>query len=266
VIPKSGLYTGRVVHSRVRPRAHRLSYRCYWILLDLDEISALSKKLRLFSYNRFNAFSIRDVDHGTGQRQSLKAQVKRHLFEAGIDLSNGKVLLLAMPRVLGYAFNPISIYYCYRPEGRLVALVYEVHNTFKQRHSYLIAVDPDSSQNNISQRCEKRLYVSPFLKMDLRYEFDVIEPFANVRLTVRASDPNRLLLSATLAGDRSDLTDANLLKVFFGHPLLTVKVIAAIHWEAARLWWKGMRVYVRPNPPASPVTAFTAKCGDRNDE
>lgn len=263
MIPKSGVYTGRVVHSRVWPRAHRLSYRCYWILLDLDEIPALSKKLRLFSYNRFNVFSIRDVDHGTGQRQSLKVQVKKHLFDAGFDLSDGKVLLLAMPRVLGYAFNPISVYYCYRPDGRLVAVVYEVHNTFNQRHSYLIGVGPESSQN-ISQCCEKRFYVSPFLKMDLRYEFDVIEPFANVRLTVRASDPNRLLLSATLAGDRSNLTDANLLKVFFSHPLLTVKVIAAIHWEAARLWWKGMRLYARPNPPTSPVTAFADKRGDGN--
>jgi uncharacterized protein len=263
--PASGLYVGRVAHNRMCPRRHRLSYRCYWFLLDLNEIPALGKRLCLFSHNRFNAFSIRDIDYGEGQERSLRSQVEQRLLKAGVDLAGGKILLLAMPRILGYAFNPISVYYCYRADGTLAALVYEVHNTFRQRYSYLIAVEPSAS-SEITQRCEKRFYVSPFLKMDLNYEFSVVEPLANVRLAVRASDGDQLILTATLSGRRTELTDANLIKVFFTHPLLTLKVIAAIHWEAVRLWSKGIQLIVRPEPPASQITpGVAAERGDWND-
>ncbi len=127
----SALYIGRVIHRRLRPRVHRLAYRSYWLLLDLDEVPALARRLKLFSLNRFNLFSFHDADHGSGTTKPLRAQIEANLSAAGIDLEGGKILLLAMPRLLGYAFNPLSIYFCYAQDGTLAALIYEVHNTFR---------------------------------------------------------------------------------------------------------------------------------------
>ncbi|MEQ1715545.1 MAG: DUF1365 family protein [Hyphomicrobium sp.] len=253
----SALYTGRVVHARLSPRRHRLSYSCYWLLLDLDDLTALDRRLRFFSHNRFNLMCLADADHGAGLGKPLKAEAQRHLSDAGIDIAGGKVLLLAMPRILGYGFNPISIYFCHRADGELAALIYEVHNTFQQRHSYLIATESGSADGHVLQQCSKRFYVSPFLGMDLTYDFDVEEPGEAVRVGVRVSGSNGLVLTASLAGRRQALTDRALLRVFLTHPLLTLKVMAAIHWEALRLWWKGVRLVPRGEPPEKPVTTIT---------
>lgn len=248
----SALYVGRVTHHRLRPRRHRLAYRTYWLLLDLDELPALSRRLRLLAYNRFNLFSVHDEDHGSGEQKPLRAQIETHLAGAGIDLAGGKVLLLAMPRLLGYAFNPLSVYFCYRRDGTLSALVYEVHNTFRQRHSYVIAVAGDAGA--VQQHCAKRFYVSPFLDMEMRYDFRVEAPGDAVRVTVRGSDRDGDLIAATLFGRRETLTDTRLLRLFFSHPLLTLKVTLAIHFEASLLWLKGLRLRPRPAAPERPVT------------
>jgi len=134
----STLYVGSVMHRRLRPRRHRLRYRVFWMLLDLDEIERLPRVLRLFSHNRFNAVSFHDADHGDGSATPLRAQVERHLAAAGIALGGGAIRLLCMPRILGYGFNPLSVYFCYQRSGLLAAILYEVHNTFGERHSYLI--------------------------------------------------------------------------------------------------------------------------------
>lgn len=258
--PASALYSGRVVHSRLRPRRHKLSYSCYWVLFDLDELDTLDTRLKLFSHNRFNLFSLRDRDHGLGNDADLCAQARTHLKTSGIDTQGGKILLLAMPRVLGYVFNPISIYFCYHPDGRLAALIYEVHNTFGQRHSYLVAKSAGEDEcPEIAQRCEKGFYVSPFLDMKLTYDFNVLQPGERVRVGVRASDDDGLMLTAALEGTRQPLSDAALLKTFVRTPLLTVKVVAAIHWEALKLWMKGIRLVPRPPPPIHPVTAVPEK-------
>ena len=138
---RSTLYAGTVMHRRVRPRAHRLRYRVFWMLLDLDEIAALPHILRLFSHNRFNAVSFFDNDHGDGSGRPLRAQVEEHLQAAGIAPDGGPIRLLCMPRVFGYGFNPLSVYFCYQRDGSLAAMLYEVHNTFGERHSYLIPVE-----------------------------------------------------------------------------------------------------------------------------
>ena len=137
-MPSSGVYVGSVVHSRLRPRRHRLSYSCYWLLMDLDALEAISRRLRVFSLERFNLFSFYNRDHGTGISISSRDQAEGHLMRAGIDTEGGKIFLLTMPRILGHGFNPLSVYYCYRKDGAVAALIYEVHNTFGQRHSYLI--------------------------------------------------------------------------------------------------------------------------------
>lgn len=240
------------MHRRIRPKAHKLRYRVFWTLLDLDELPLLGEKLRLFSPGRFNLFGFYTADHGDGSAVPLRTQAEKHLADAGIDLDGGRIALLCMPRILGFVFNPISVYYCYRRDGALAALIYEVHNTFGQRHSYLIPVEaaPDEA---LEQRCLKSFYVSPFMDMDIAYTFRIRKPAERIALAIQGADASGPVIVASLAGERRPLTDGALLKAFFLFPLLTLKVVAGIHWEALKLWIKGMRL--RPRPPApAPVT------------
>lgn len=249
---RSTLYAGAVMHRRLRPRPHRLRYRVFWMLLDLDEIDSLPRGLRLFSHNRFNAVSFYDADHGDGSGRPLRPQVERHLETAGIDLEGGSIRLLCMPRIFGYGFNPLSVFFCYRNDGSLAALLYEVHNTFNQRHSYLIPVAASAAV--IDQQCRKKFYVSPFMDMDLGYRFRVAVPGDRISVAISAADRDGPLLTAALNGRRRVLTDGTLFRLLLGYPLLTLKVIGAIHWHAARLWLKGARLRPRPAAPAMPVT------------
>jgi len=249
----SALYVGSVMHRRVAPRRHRLRYRSFWLLIDLDETDALDR-LRLFSRNRFNLISFHDADHGDGGTRPLRAYVERTLAEHAIHWDGGRVALLCMPRILGYVFNPLSIYFCYRRDGSLAALLYEVRNTFGQMHSYLLPVVTDTPL--VHQRCAKVFYVSPFLGMDLTYDFRVAPPAGKVSVVVSASDARGPVLVASLAGERRELSDRALALAWLTHPLLTLKVVGAIHWEALRIWWKGIRLQPRPPAPAHPVTAM----------
>lgn len=248
----SCLYTGTVMHRRFKPRAHRLNYRVFWALLDLDELPRLSDRLRLFSLEGFNLFGWHNSDHGDGSSRPLRQQVETHLAAAGIALDGGAIRLLCMPRLLGFVFNPLSIYYCYHRNGTLKALLYEVHNTFGQRHSYLIPADAGAS-GPLEQRCLKAFYVSPFMDMDITYHFRVQPPADRVTLVIEGADAQGPVLTASLAASRQALTDATLLRTFFSFPLMTLKVVAGIHWEAVKLWLKGLRL--RPRPPApAPLT------------
>ena len=168
---QSAIYVGSVMHRRLRPRPHRFRYRAFWLLLDLDELDHLSASLRWFSYNRRNLFSLFDTDHGDGTATPLRRQAEAQLASAGIALPGGRIALLCMPRTLGYSFNPLSIYFCYDADGRLSALIHQVHNTFGERHSYVLAVE--GAQQTQHQRCRKKFYVSPFLDMDLTYDFRI---------------------------------------------------------------------------------------------
>jgi hypothetical protein len=255
---RSALYVGSVMHRRLRPRPHRLRYRVFWMLLDLDEIDDLAGRLRLFSRNRFNAVSFHDADHGNASRKPLREQVEGHLSEAGIETGGGAIKLLCMPRIFGYGFNPLSIYFCYRSDGSLAALIYEVHNTFGERHSYLISVDR-SAGAVVDQHCQKAFYVSPFMDMDVTYAFRIAAPAERLTVAIRTGDKAGLLLVAALAGERVTLTDRALLRALLTHPLLTLKVIGAIHWHALRMSLKGYRLRSRPNPPPIPVTIVNAK-------
>jgi uncharacterized protein len=250
---QSALYVGRVMHKRFRPKAHRLSYACYWLLLDLDRLGDLAGQLRFFSHNRFNVFGVYDKDHGDGSETSLRKQIDNQLQVAGIDLNGGRIFLLTMPRILGFVFNPLSVYYCFDREDRLAALVYEVHNTFQQRHSYVFGLDPNGS-TAFEHGCPKAFYVSPFLDMKLRYGFKSHAPRGAAQLIISVDDGAGPVLKASLAGQRRALTDRGLLRVFFTHPLVTAKVVAAIHLEALRLWWKGVKLVPRPEPPVDPTT------------
>lgn len=254
----SALYVGRVAHQRLRPLRHRLSYRVFWLLLDLDELPTLSRRLRFFSLNRFNLLALHERDHGADDGRSLRAQLDEQLLAAGLQ-AGGPIHLLTMPRILGFVFNPLSVFFSHRPDGVLQAILYEVNNTFGERHSYLVAVPPDEARAGlIRQDCAKALHVSPFLPVQhTRYTFRVRPPQAQqeaLRLSITVRDAQGPVLHASLEARRRPLVDAALVRVFLAIPLMTVKVVAAILWEALRLWCKGVPLHAHPPAPGQPVS------------
>ena len=251
----SALYVGEVMHRRLRPRIHHLRYRLFSLLLDLDEIDALAGRLRLFSRGRFNLFGFTDADHLDGTATPLKAQIAARMAQTGIDWDHGPVRLLTMPRVLGFAFNPISVWYVHHRSGALAALLYEVNNTFGERHEYLLPVASGAAQAcAIRQSIPKAFHVSPFMGMDMRYDFRVMPPGLKLAIGITGSDAGGPLIAAVHTATRRPLTDAALARVFVTHPLLTVKVVGGILWEAARLWIKRVPVHDHPAPPTESLS------------
>ena len=248
----SGLYEGLVVHQRLRPRRHRLRYRIFQMLIDLDEAPRLDARLRLFGLNRPGLVSFHDKDHGTGDGRPLRPWVEAELAKAGIALEGGAIRLLCMPRVLGQVFNPLSLFFCHHRSGRLAAILYEVNNTFGQRHAYLIPVEGDPGV--VRQACDKAFYVSPLQDMAMAYAFTVRPPAGDLFVAVASSDAEGPMLHAAFTARRAELSDAAILRAFLGAPLLMLKVLAAIHWEALRIWLKGGRFHARPPLPSEPVT------------
>ena len=242
---RSALFAGHVVHQRTRPKRHRLRYSVFYLALDLEEARTIGATLRLFSVNRFNVFGFHERDHGDGSNCPLLGQIRTKLRTAGLD-AGGAIVLLTMPRILGYAFNPLSVYFCYRRnDGLLAAILYEVNNTFGQRHSYLIPATPDAD-GLVRQESAKSLYVSPFLNTEMSYEFLAAPPKERVAISIVARDKEGPVLIARLSGERIPLADRTLLRALLTYPFLTLKVVAAIHWEALRLWLKGVRPTARP--------------------
>ncbi len=240
------------MHRRVRPRLHQLRYRIFSLLLDLDELDGLDRSLRLFSRNRFNLIAFYDGDHGDGSHEPLRAQVERHVLAAGLTDAVGAIELLAMPRVFGFVFNPISLYFCRGRDGALIAVLYEVSNTFGGRHTYVMPVADDGT--DVRQDCAKRFHVSPFLPMNLHYAFRVRAPTDDLLVAINVLDAQGLVLTAVHAGERRELSNAMLARVILTQPLMTLKVVAAILWEAARLWVKRVSVYRHPGQPRQTVS------------
>jgi hypothetical protein len=245
------------MHRRVRPRKHKLSYRVFSMLLDLDELPALEAQGSAFRHNRFGFFSFYDRDHGPGRDAPLKPWVEGELAKAGIDTEGGPIRLLCYPRMLGYGFNPLSVYFCYHRDSRLLAILHQVTNTFHQRHSYLFPVAAEGAELE-RQVCAKEMYVSPFIEMGMTYNFRIKPPGAEIAIAIHESDKDGALLFASFAGKRQPFTAAGLWRLFFSYPLMTLKVIGGIHWEALQLWIKGVPLVRRPAPPPVPVTVIRA--------
>jgi len=254
----SAIYEGVVTHRRFSPASHRLRYRIFMLLLDLDDLSNLASRLRFLRFGHFGLMSFLVADHGDRSGLDLKAYAHERLTEAGI-FADGPVRLLCMPRILGYGFNPLSVYFCYRAEGDLAAILYEVRNTFGERHSYLAAA-PQSGAGPVRQSAPKRFFVSPFMDMDLTYDFEILPPGEAVAVNVSVRRGDDAVLAARFGGQRRSLTDANLLKAWLKHPLLSFKVILGIHWEALRIVGRG--VWLRPRPPL-PAEAVTVGVASR---
>lgn len=236
MVPTPAIYTGHVVHERLRPRRHRLRYGVFALLLDVDDLTGLDGNLRLIRYNRWGLFSVFDEDHGDGR--PIRDWLRARLAAAGYGEAGHRILMLCYPRLFGYVFNPLTVYFCHASDGLLRAIVYEVHNTYGERHAYVLDV-ADPFRAVVRQRCEKRLYVSPFIPMECSYDFRVIAPGDEVNVVIREEDKDGLLLAAAFRGRRRNLTDAALAWMALRYPLMTVKVVVGIHWEALRLWLKG---------------------------
>jgi uncharacterized protein len=247
------LYEGPVMHARLKPFTHRFSYRVFSALIDIDQLGALSLMSALLSVNRFNVLSFHEKDHIDARispvSEGLRAYVNRLCGKADIPPPN-RVLLLAYPRVFGHAFNPISVYYAYGPGGQLSAVIYEVRNTFGARHAYVCPVRPgEFSSAGLRQTCSKRLHVSPFMGMSGKYDFRLAPPGQSLRLRILEHDESGPTLAASFSASANPLTTANLLSALIRIPLLGLKVVGLIHFEALRLWLKGAIFHTSPPPP-----------------
>jgi DUF1365 family protein len=246
---------------------HRFSYRVMSLLIDLDRLDEADRQSPLFAVNRAALYSFNEADHGERDGSSLRAYAQRCAGAHGIDLTGGRVLLMCYPRLLGYTFNPLSAYFCYSASGDLALIIYEVRNTFGDIHPYVLPVQPSEiSAAGVRQQQDKLFYVSPFIEMAMRYHFRVSPPGHSVKLRILETDREGPLLSATFSGRRRSLTTAALLKSLFSLPLVTFKIVAAIHWEALRLWLKGARLVPRANVAGTNAGANTILASShRND-
>ena len=252
------LYVGKVMHARLKPVGHRFSYRVMSLLIDLDRLEAADRQTALFGVNRRALYSFHEADHGERDGSSLRDYAQRQAAQQGIDLTDGRVQLLCYPRLLGYVFNPLSVYICHQANGQLALLIYEVRNTFGDIHAYALPVNSsDVSPAGIRQEQDKQFYVSPFIEMAMRYHFRLVAPKEQIKLRILETDRDGPLLSATFNGRRRALTTRELLRSFVSLPAVTIKIVAAIHWEALRLWWKGVRLVPRRSeePDTSLATA-----------
>lgn len=278
VWPETCVYQGTVVHKRLRPKPHALSYRVFWLLLDLDELDAAASANRLFSLNRWNAVSFHEADHGDKTVMSdppacpgyLAAHARATFSAHGLEQATERIYLLSYPRILNYTFNPISVYFGYDRHGRLTGAIYEVNNTFGERHSYVAHIAAAGAGDEAAKivhahRCEKRLYVSPFTAMAGSYSFRLTAPLANLTLGVLLRDAGGPLLKTHLTARRRPLQDATLARLLVTCPLMTLKVTAGIHFEAAKLWLKGVPLTDKPRGlrySASTIEPSTAPSSD----
>tara|TARA_A100001011_G_C14237253_1_gene811604 strand:+ start:290 stop:1048 length:759 start_codon:yes stop_codon:yes gene_type:complete len=231
----SCIYNGVVTHTRFKPVKHHLKYKTFSLFLDLDEIEKLDKLNPIFSFNKFNIFSFYNKDHGERDGKSLKDWVFNNLKKFNIQQNINKVKLLCYPRIFGYVFNPLSIFYCYE-NNVLKAIFYEVKNTFNEQHTYIFKA---KNKDKIEQTCKKRFYVSPFADMETKYDFKLLHPNKKLFVSIKQTDKEDVILSAVQTGERKEFNLKQLITNFFKYPLMTIKIISAIHFEAFLLWKKG---------------------------
>jgi len=258
----SALYNGVVVHKRVRPVMHSLRYHVFSLLIDCDDLPGLGRRLHLFSYNRLNLCSLHDADHGDGT--PIAAYLRQISAQSGVD-GIERFMMLCYPRVLGYVFNPVTVYFGVNAGNEPLLIVYEVNNTFGERQTYVVPVEQDKPAGTVHQSCAKAFYVSPFNSVDGRYSFHVTPLGEDITVGIALHTEEGPLLKAFFRGQRELLSDRTLAKALARTGWLSVKVISAIHYEALKLWFKGLRLMPRPRRPKSAI-AYVSPPGERGDQ
>jgi len=247
------LYRMRVMHARHQPFPHRFEYRIWTLLLDIDRMQEVDARSRLFAAERPGLVSFRSRDHGARDGSPIRPWVEAALARHGLADCAARIRLLAMPRVAGYVFNPISIYFCDRADGTPGAVLYEVKNTFGDQHGYLARLEGEAPWRH---GADKVMHVSPFIGMESRYEFALGSPGERFAIAIEQADAaGAPLLTATMNGRGVAMTDRALASALATMPFVTAKTMAAIHWQALKLWRKGARFHSRPAPPEPPVSA-----------
>ena len=237
----AAFYQGEVVHERFRPKKHKLRYRVFSMLMDIAELPRLKEYSLFFGYNRWAPLSFFDCDHGPRDGTSLRAWAQETMRNAGIEFDEGPIELLCYPRIFGYVFNPLSVYFCRRRNGDLAAVLYEVHNTHGEQHTYAMPVVRAGSV--IRQSAEKAFFVSPFIGPTATYHFRIVPPNETTSIVIRQEIGSELIMAASFRGNRIPFTTKTTLRTLCMFPLMTVKIFAAIHWEAFKLWRKGFKIF-----------------------
>jgi DUF1365 family protein len=245
------LYSGLVMHQRMRPKSHRFGYRVYSVLMDLDRQDEIGSLSPVLSHNRWNLFSVHDKDHGPADGSPLRPWADDMLAKGGLTRRAAKIMLLCYPRILGAVFNPLSVYYAYDDAHQLVGVIYEVRNTFGERHAYVAKVEPGQlGPAGLRQTRAKLFYVSPLMDMEMRYHFNLKPPGDSVTIRILEHDTKGPILAATFHGEAIAVSTRSLVAEALRVPFLTAKVVGAIHYEALRLWLKGIKLRDRPPAPA----------------
>jgi uncharacterized protein len=244
----AALYPARVMHRRHVKPFYRFVYRIFYVLVDIDRLDAIAAGSRWFSVDRFNLASLRRRDFGD-QSGDLRGWAERTLAAFNVRLAGGRIRMLALPRILGYGFNPITLWYCDHADGSPRAVIAEVHNTFGERHHYVLASDGKPLAYDAVHAKEKCFHVSPFFDLVGRYHFTLSSPDDRLRVLIHETRDDAPLMDATLAAERHDFTDRILLSHILRMPWMTVKVALGIHWEALKLWLRGAKFHRKPPPP-----------------
>ncbi len=235
----SSIYNGTVIHKRFKPKTHFFKYSIFSLLIDLSELKNLDKNIKFFSFNKFNLISFFEKDHGDRDGSSLVNWVKKNLDQNNISSKNIKIKLLCYPRIFGYVFNPLSVFFIYNNSEKLISILYEVKNTFGEQHTYIFKVNDNLKL--FQHNCSKKFHVSPFIEMNCNYFFRILKPGEKISVIIDQYQEDEKILYASQDGTRVDFTSNELLKSYIKHPLMTFKIISAIHFEAFKLWTKGIR-------------------------
>lgn len=238
------LFVGDVMHLRVRPKRHQFRYRVFCLWLDTDRLEETCRPLRRLGCDARALMSFHHADHGPRDGGPLRPWVTALLAAEGRP-APARIMLLCFPRVLGYVFNPLSVYYCYDANDQLTEIIYEVKNTFGDQHPYVARVEFDAD-GCARHAQDKEFFVSPFIDMEKTYAFTIRPPADKLALKIRESDADGAYLFATWNGEAEKLTDKALRRRFWTHPLLTIGVVFGIHWQALRLFLKGVRFLGHP--------------------
>jgi len=235
----SAIYNGTVIHKRFKPKVHSFKYSVFSLLIDLSELEILDKKISFFSLNKFNLISFFEKDHGDRDGSSLKNWVIKQLQNYQINTENIKIKLLCYPRIFGYVFNPLSVFYIYNENENITAILYEVKNTFGEQHTYVFKINDD--QKLLQHNCSKKFHVSPFIEMNCSYFFRLLKPGQKILVIIDQYQEQDKILYASQDGTRMEFNSKELLKSYLKHPIMTFKIIIAIHYEAFNLWVKGIK-------------------------
>jgi len=226
----ASLYECAITHVRTAPLRNEFTYRTYMWLVDLDQLPRSGPLA-----------SFRAADHLGDPRRAIRENIDVFLRARGIDLDGGRVLMLAHGRVFGYVFNPLSLYWCHAADGRLACVVAEVHNTYGERHAYLLRTD-ERGRATVA----KEFYVSPFYPVDGEYRMAVPEPDDRLRLSIVLGRPDGHSFVAGVRGTAIPATSRALVRAALRHPWPTAAVTARIRWQGIKLYRRGLRIVPRP--------------------